>query len=334
MGERYSLKKAGIIGIGSYVPDRVVTNLDLEKMVDTTDEWIKTRTGISLRRIGPENACTSDMGAEAARKALEHARLSPENIDLIIVASASPDMIFPSTACIIQSKIGASNAAAFDIQAGCTGFVYALTCAVQFIVSGMYKNILVVGAEMLSRITDWEDRNTCVLFGDGAGAVVISEVEEGGILSSYLGADGTGADLLILPAGGSKEPASIDTVAKRRHFIQMNGNEVFKFAVRILEEAARKATEKANLSMNDVDYIVPHQANIRIIDAAVKRLKFPREQLVMNLDRYGNMSSASIPVALDEAYRDKRIKRGDIVLLVGFGAGLTWGANLLEWSID
>lgn len=328
------MKKAGIIGIGSYVPDRVVTNFDLEKMVDTTDEWIKTRTGISFRRIGPENACTSDMGAEAARKALENARLSPEDIDLIIVASASPDMIFPSTACIIQSKIGAFNAAAFDIQAGCTGFVYALTCAVQFIVSGLYKKILVVGAEMLSRITDWEDRNTCVLFGDGAGAAVISEVEEGGILSSHLGADGTGADLLTLPAGGSKEPASIDTVTNRRHFIQMNGNEVFKFAVKILEEAARIAAEKANLSMNDVDYIVPHQANIRIIDAAVKRLKFPREQVVMNLDKYGNMSSASIPVALDEAYRDKKIKKGDKILLVGFGAGLTWGANLLEWSLD
>lgn len=328
------MKKAGIVGIGSYVPDKVITNFDLEKMVDTTDEWIKTRTGISFRRIGPENACTSDMAAEAARKALENARLSPEEIDLIILASASPDMIFPSTACILQNKIGASNAAAFDIQAGCTGFVYALTCAAQFIISGFYKNILVVGAEMLSRITDWEDRNTCVLFGDGAGAAVISEVERGGVLSSYLGADGSGADLLVLPAGGSKEPASIDTVKKRRHFIRMNGNEVFKFAVKILEEAARKATEKANFSLHDVDYIVPHQANIRIIDAAVKRLKFPREHVIMNLDRYGNMSSASIPVALDEAYRDKKIKKGDKILLVGFGAGLTWGANLLEWSLD
>jgi 3-oxoacyl-[acyl-carrier-protein] synthase-3 len=243
-------------------------------------------------------------------------------------------MIFPSTACIIQSKIGAVNAAAFDIQAGCTGFVYALTSAVQFIGTGLYKNILVIGAEMLSRITDWKDRNTCVLFGDGAGAAVVSEVEEGGILSSVLGADGTGADLLALPAGGSKEPANPDTITNRRHYINMNGNEVFKFAVRILEEAARKAVEKANLTIEDVDFIIPHQANIRIIDAAIKRLKFPREQVVVNLDKYGNMSSASIPVALDEAYRDKKIKKGDKLILVGFGAGLTWGANLLEWNLE
>lgn len=328
------MKKAGIIGIGSYVPDKVLSNFDLEKMVDTSDEWIKTRTGISFRRIGPENACTSDLGVEAAKRALENAKLSPEDVDLIIVASASPDMIFPSTACIIQSKIGAVNAAAFDIQAGCTGFVYALTSAVQFIGTGLYKNILVIGAEMLSRITDWKDRNTCVLFGDGAGAAVVSEVEEGGILSSVLGADGTGADLLALPAGGSKEPANPDTITNRRHYINMNGNEVFKFAVRILEEAARKAVEKANLTIEDVDFIIPHQANIRIIDAAIKRLKFPREQVVVNLDKYGNMSSASIPVALDEAYRDKKIKKGDKLILVGFGAGLTWGANLLEWNLE
>lgn len=328
------MKKAGIIGIGSYVPDKVLSNFDLEKMVDTSDEWIKTRTGISFRRIGPENACTSDLGVEAAKRALENAKLSPEDVDLIIVASASPDMIFPSTACIIQSKIGAVNAAAFDIQAGCTGFVYALTSAVQFIGTGLYKNILVIGAEMLSRITDWKDRNTCVLFGDGAGAAVVSEVEEGGILSSVLGADGTGADLLALPAGGSKEPANSDTITNRRHYINMNGNEVFKFAVRILEEAARKAVEKANLTIEDVDFIIPHQANIRIIDAAIKRLKFPREQVVVNLDKYGNMSSASIPVALDEAYRDKKIKKGDKLILVGFGAGLTWGANLLEWNLE
>ncbi|HHW02910.1 MAG TPA: ketoacyl-ACP synthase III [Thermoanaerobacterales bacterium] len=328
------MKKAGIIGIGSYVPDKVLSNFDLEKMVDTSDEWIKTRTGISFRRIGPENACTSDLGVEAAKRALEHAKLSPEDIDLIIVASASPDMIFPSTACIIQSKIGAMKAAAFDLQAGCTGFVYALTAAAQFIGTGLYKNILVIGAEMLSRITDWEDRNTCVLFGDGAGAAVVSVVEDGGVISSVLGADGSGADLLALPAGGSREPASPDTITNRRHYIFMNGNEVFKFAVRILEEAARKAAEKANLTIEDVDYIVPHQANIRIIDAAIKRLKFPKEQVIVNLDKYGNMSSASIPVALDEAYREKKIKKGDKLILVGFGAGLTWGANLLEWNLE
>lgn len=328
------MKKAGIIGIGSYVPERVLSNFDLEKMVDTSDEWIKTRTGISFRRIGAEHACTSDLGVEAAKKALQNAKLSAEDIELIIVASASPDMIFPSTACIIQSKLNAVNAAAFDLQAGCTGFIYALTCADQFISSGLYKNVLVIGAEMLSRITDWEDRNTCVLFGDGAGAVVVSEVDEGGILAHVLGSDGDRSDLLTLPAGGTKEPASFETLKNHRHYIKMNGNEVFKFATRILEESVRKVLEKIGLPIEKLDYIVPHQANIRIIDAAIKRLKFPRSQVVVNLDRYGNMSAASIPVALDEAYRDKRIKKGNKVVLVGFGAGLTWGANFLEWSLE
>lgn len=328
------MKRAGIIGIGSYVPDRVLSNYDLERMVDTSDEWITTRTGISNRRIAADGASSSDLGVEAAKTALQSAGLSPANVDLIIVASASPDMIFPSTACIIQNKLGALNAAAFDLQAGCTGFVYALTCAVQFVENGLYKNVLVVGTEVLSKIIDWEDRNTCVLFGDGAGAAVVSEVEQGGVISSVLGADGGGAELLALPAGGSREPASLESVNNRRHYIKMNGNEVFKFAVRILEDATRKVVEKANLTLADVDYIIPHQANIRIIDAAVKRLKFPMEQVVVNLDKYGNMSSASIPVALDEAYRNRKIKKGHKLVLVGFGAGLTWGANLLEWSLE
>ncbi len=325
--------RAGIIGIGSYMPDKVITNYDLEKMVDTSNEWIIERTGISCRRKADDSICSSDLGAEAAKLAIKDANLKPENIDLILSASSSPDRIFPATACIIQNKIGAKNAAAFDIQAACTGFVYALTTAVQYIVGGQYKNILIVGSEVLSKVTDWEDRNTCVLFGDGAGAVVLSEVENGGVISSILGADGSGSELLELPAGGTKEPAGFDTVKNRRHYIKMSGNEVFKFAVKVFEDCTRKIVEKADLSLKDIDFIIPHQANMRIIDAAVKRLKFSRDRVVINLDKYGNISSASIPVALDEAFRTGRIKRGHKIILVGFGAGLTWGANLIDWNL-
>lgn len=328
------MKRVGITGVGSYVPEKIISNLDLEKIVDTTDEWIRTRTGISYRRIVENNLSSSDLGVKAALPALENANLSPEELDLIIVASTSPDMIFPSTACLVQEKLGAKNAAAFDIQAGCSGFVYALTCAVQFILGGLYKNILVVGAEALSKLTDWEDRNTCILFGDGAGACVVSEVQKGGLISSMLGADGMGADLLLLPAGGSLKPATIDTIKNRQHFIKMDGNEVFKFAVKIIEEATRDVVRKANLTIEDINYIIPHQANKRIIDAAIRRLKLSEKKVVTNLERYGNMSSASIPVALDEAYRESRIKAGDKIVLVGFGAGLTWGANLLEWNLE
>lgn len=325
--------RAGIIGIGSYMPDRVVSNFDLEKIVDTSNEWIIERTGITCRRKADESTCSSDLGAEAAKLAIKDANLEPEDIDLILSASSSPDKIFPATACIIQKKIGARNAAALDIQAACTGFIYALTTAVQYIMTGEYKNILVVGTEVLSKVTDWEDRNTCVLFGDGAGAVVLSEVECGGVISSILGADGSGENLLELPAGGTKEPAGFNTVENRRHYIKMSGNEVFKFAVKAFEDCTRKVVEKAHMSLNDIDFIIPHQANIRIIDAAMKRLKFPRNRVVINLDKYGNMSSASIPVALDEAFRIGRIKRGHKIILVGFGAGLTWGANLIDWDL-
>jgi 3-oxoacyl-[acyl-carrier-protein] synthase-3 len=325
--------RAGIIGIGSYIPDRVVSNFDLEKIVDTSNEWIIERTGISYRRKADDSTCSSDLGAEAAKLAIKDANLKPEDIDLILSASSSPDRIFPATACIIQNKIGAKNAAALDIQAACTGFIYALTTAVQYIMAGQYKNILVVGSEVLSKVTDWEDRNTCVLFGDGAGAVVLSEVESGGVLSSILGADGSGSELLELPAGGTKEPASFITVKNRRHYIKMSGNEVFKFAVKVFEDCTRKLVEKADLSLDNIDFIIPHQANIRIIDAAVKRLKFPRDHIVLNLEKYGNMSSASIPVALDEAFRIGRIKKGHKIILVAFGAGLTWGANLIDWSL-
>lgn len=325
--------RAGIIGIGSYVPDKVISNFDLEKIVDTSNEWIVERTGISYRRKADYNICSSDLGAEAAKFAIKDANLKPEDIDLIISASSSPDRIFPATACIIQNKIGAKNAAALDIQAACSGFIYALTTATQYIITGQYKNVLVVGSEVLSKLTDWEDRNTCVLFGDGAGAVVLSEVEDGGVLASILGADGGGSELLELPAGGTKEPASFDTIENRRHYIKMEGNEVFKFAVRIFEDCTKKVIEKSNLSLEDIDYIIPHQANIRIIEAAIKRLKFPREHVVINLDKYGNMSSASIPVALDEAFHTGKIKKGHKIILVGFGAGLTWGANLIDWSL-
>ncbi|SHM09181.1 3-oxoacyl-[acyl-carrier-protein] synthase-3 [Caldanaerovirga acetigignens] len=325
--------RPGIIGLGSYVPERVLTNQDLEKMVETSDEWIRERTGISFRRIADEDMATSDLAAKAAREAIEMAGVKPEDLDLIIGATVTPDMMFPSTACIVQHEIKATRAAAFDLSAGCTGFIYALTVAAQFVASGMYRNVLVFGAEILSKIVDWQDRNTCVLFGDGAGAAVVSAVESGGILESILGADGGGKDLLFIPAGGSKEPASFETVKGRKHFIKMNGNEVFKFAVKIMEESTRKVLEKANLTPQDVDLVVPHQANVRIIEAATRRLNISKEKVMVNIDRYGNMSAASIPVALYEAYKARKIKKGDKVVLVGFGAGLTWGANLIEWSL-
>jgi len=325
--------RVGIIGTGSYLPDSILSNFDLEKIVNTSNEWIVERTGISYRRKADDDVCSSDLGAEAAKIAIDRAGLSFEDIDLIISASSSPDKFFPSTACIIQSKIGAKNAAAFDLQAGCSGFIYGVTTAAQCIATGQFRNALVVGAEVLSKFTDWEDRNTCVLFGDGAGAAVLGQVESGGVLASILGADGGGADLLELPAGGTKEPASFETVKNHRHYIKMNGNEVFKFAVKILEDSVKKVVAKADLTLEDINYIIPHQANIRIIDAAVKRLKFPREQVIVNLDKYGNMSSASIPVALDEALNAGRIQKGDKIVMVGFGAGLTWGANLIEWSL-
>ena len=325
--------RAGIIGIGSYLPDNVVTNTELEKIVDTSNEWIVERTGILSRRTAEKHIGSSDLGAEAAKLAIKNANLKPEDIDMIISASSTPDHTFPATACIIQDKIKATNAAAFDIQAACTGFVYGLITAAQYIMTGLYKNILVVGSEVLSKMVDWQDRNTCVLFGDGAGAVVVSQVETGGVLSSVLGADGSGASLLELPAGGTREPASFETVENRRHYIKMSGNEVFKFAVKVFEDCTRQVVEKANLTLDEIDYIIPHQANVRIIDAALKRLSFPRNRVMINLDKYGNMSSASIPVALHEAFRTGRIKKGHKVILVGFGAGLTLGATLIDWNL-
>jgi len=322
----------GILGMGSCLPDKIVTNLDLEKIVDTSDEWIVDRTGIKARRIADEDTATSDIATKAAERALQDAGIPASEIDLIIVATATPDMMFPSTSCIIQNNIKAVNAAAFDLAAGCSGFVYGLVTGSQFIRSGLYKKVLVIGAETLSKILNWQDRNTCVLFGDGAGAAVLGQVPSGyGILGSHLGADGSGGNLLKLPAGGSREPASIASVTERKHFVHMEGNDVFKFAIKIMGEAALKALANAGLGPFDVDYLVPHQANIRIIQSAAKRLKIPLDKVMVNVDKYGNTSAASIPIALEEAVDQGIINTGDTVVLVGFGAGLTWAACVIKW---
>ena len=326
-------KMAGIIGTGSCLPDRIMTNQEMEQIVDTNDEWIRSRTGICERRVSDENTATSDLSTTAALRALENANLKPEDIDLIIVATVTPDMAFPSTACIVQKNIGAVNAAAFDLEAACTGFLYGLSIADNFIKTGFYKHILVIGAETLTKIADFTDRNTCVIFGDGAGAAIVSEVEEDyGILSTYLGADGRGGHLLSQPAGGSRIPATLESVQNRLHYIKMDGSEVFKFAVKIMGEAAEKALSKCGLNKEDIDYLIPHQANIRIIDAAVRRLKISSEKVYINVHKYGNMSAASVAIALDEANRTGCLKDGDIAVLVAFGGGLTWGAAVLKWK--
>lgn len=330
MGILYS---GGIIGTGSFLPPKIVTNRDLERIVDTSDNWIVTRTGIRERRIADPNTATSDMAAVAGERAIKNAGLTATDMDLIIVATATPDNNVPSTACLVQDKIGAGRASAFDIGAACSGFIYGLVTANQFIKTGVYKNILVIGAETLSRFTNWEDRNTCVLFGDGAGAVVISRVKEGyGLLSQYLGADGAGGELLKIEAGGSRTPASRETVEQGHHYLYMDGSEVFKFAVRIMASASEEVIKLAGLDYQDIDFLVPHQANIRIIEAARKRLKLEKEKVYVNLDRFGNMSAASIPVALDEGVQNKVIKKDHRVILVGFGGGLTWASALLKWA--
>ena len=302
-------------------------------MVDTNNEWIIDRTGISERRIVDDNIATSDIAVKAAQNALADAGVKPEEIDLIIVATLTPDMVFPSAACVVQNKLQAVNAAAFDLSAACSGFVYAMSVGSQFIQSGMYKKVLIVAAESLSKITNWEDRNTCVLFGDGAGAAVLGPVEEGyGILGVELGADGSGAEFLHMPAGGSLYPATLETVKNKMHYIHMNGNEVFKFAIKIMGEAAYKALEDAGLDTKDVDCLIPHQANIRIIKSAAKRLHLPMDKVFVNVNKYGNTSAASIPIALAEAVKERHFKKGDIIVLVGFGAGLTWASCVLKWS--
>ena len=323
----------GITGLGSYVPERVVTNEDISKLVDTSDEWIVTRTGIRERRIADEDVATSDLAVKAAELALKDAGIDAEELDLIIVATATPDHFFPSTAALVQKGLGASKAAAFDLSVGCSGFIYGMVTGANFISSGMYKKVLVIGAETLSKIVDWTDRNTCVLFGDGAGACVLESCDESfGILASELGSDGLNGDVLILPAGGSRKPATTETVNNKLHTIRMDGKEVFKFAVRVMEKSSMRVLEEAGLTQEQIDFLIPHQANMRIIDAAMKKLQLGKEKTHINLDKYGNMSAASVPVALDEAVREKKIKRGDEVLLIAFGAGLSWASVVMRWN--
>lgn len=326
------LRPVGIIGTGKYVPEKILTNSDLEKIVETNDEWIVSRTGIRERHIAAPHEATSDLAYEAALKALESAGMKAEDLDLIIIATVTPDSSFPSTACILQDKLGAKGAAAFDLSAACSGFVYSLATATGFIQNGMYNNALIIGADTLSRITDYTDRNTCVLFGDGAGAVILGEVPEGrGFQSFDLGAEGSGGSLLKMEAGGSRMPASQQTIDDKKHFIYMNGREVFKFAVRVMGTATERVLTKAGLTKEDIDLFVPHKANIRIIQSAMQRLDLPEDKCVINVDRYANTSAASIPLALVEAAEEGRMKEGDTVLMVGFGGGLTWGASVLKW---
>ncbi|MCM3625988.1 ketoacyl-ACP synthase III [Paenibacillus glycanilyticus] len=327
-----NLHPVGIIGSGKYVPDRILSNQELEQMVETNDEWIVTRTGIRERRMAAAEQATSDLAYEASLKAIEAAGITVEDIDLIIVSTITPDMFFPSTACLLQEKLGAKKAAAFDLSAACSGFIYGLATASNMIATGMYKHVLVVGAETLSRITDYTDRNTCILFGDGAGAVILGQVPEGrGFKSFELGADGGGGDLLRVSGGGSRLPSSAETVSAKQHYIHMAGNDVFKFAVRIMGGAAEEALRKAGMSKEDIDLLVPHQANVRIIQSALNRLDLPEDKCMVNLDKYGNMSAASIPVALAEAVEQGRVSEGDCLVFVGFGGGLTWGASVLIW---
>jgi len=320
-----------ILSSGSYVPEKVLTNFDLEKMVETSDEWISTRTGIKERRIAAKDENTSDLAYKASLKAIEKAKISVDDIDLIILATISPDAPMPSTACYLQKKLKAFNAVAFDISAACSGFIYGVSIAKAFISSGMYKRILLVGVEVLSRVTDWTDRNTCVLFGDGAGAMIFEASEtENDIVSTYLGTDGTHTDILNIPAGGSAMPTTKETVEQRLHFVKMLGKEVFKVAVSKMALAVNKAQELVGLTDNDIDLYIPHQANIRIIEAVAKKAGVTKEKVYVNVHKYGNMSAATTIVALDEAYREGRIKKGNLVELVAFGAGLTWGACILK----
>ncbi len=323
---------AGIVGMGVCLPEKVLTNADLTRMIDTNDEWIRERTGIQERRIAEDSQAASDLGVIAAQRALKTAGILADEVDLIIVATATADMQFPSTACIIQEQLGLKNTPAFDVTAGCTGFIYALTIANQFIASGFYRTVLVVGTEVLSKVTNWKDRETCILLADGAGAVVLRPAAPGcGILSMKLGADGAGGKELLLPAGGSRMPVTPELVEANQNKLQMNGSEVFKFAMKILPEVTEQALALADLHKEDIDLIVPHQANIRIIEAAARRLDLPMEKFMVNLDRYGNTSSASIPIAMHEAVETGRIKSGDVVVLTGFGAGLTWGSIVMQW---
>jgi len=323
---------AHITGWGMAVPEAILTNADLEKMVETSDEWITSRTGIRERRIAAKNESTASLAARAGLRALESTSLAARQLDLIIVASASPEHLFPATACLVQDALGATRAGAFDLSAACSGFIYAVQMAAQSIRTGAIDSALVIGAETLSRLVNWEDRETCVLFGDGAGAFVLEARDTpGGVLSGVLRSDGSGGSLLTVPAGGSRMPASVETLERNLHTIHMNGREVFRFATRVMATATREVVADAGLRMDDIELIVPHQANLRIIEAAARGLHLPIERFVVNIERYGNTSSASIPMAVCEAVEAGRVRPGDHLVLVGFGAGLTWGALALQW---
>ncbi len=325
-------RSVSIIGTGSYVPEKRLTNEDLSKIVETSDDWITTRTGIKERRIAAKDENTSDMAARAAFKAIEQAKISSEEIELILVATATPDMIFPATACFVQKKIGARNAACLDISAACAGFIFGLEIGQQFITSHTYDTVLVIGAEKLTSITNWTDRNTCVLFGDGAGAAILRHRGSAhGVISTHIGSDGQFSDILFMPGGGSRCPITRDNVDLNLNTIHMIGKEVYKQAVTAMIDASKKALDKAGLSIHDIACVIPHQANFRIIEAIADRLKIPLEKFYVNLDKYGNTSAAAVAIALDEANRSGRIKSGDYILMVVFGGGLTWASTVIEW---
>ncbi len=325
-------RTCSIVGVGSYLPHKILTNADLEKLVHTSDEWIFTRTGIRERHIAAADEFTSDLASKAALRAMKQAGITPDQIDLIIVATVTPDMIFPATACLVQRKIGAKRAAGFDLVGACSGFIYGLEVGQQFIMSRTYDTVLVIGAEKLSSIVDWQDRNTCILFGDGAGAAILQNRPQAhGLLTAVMGADGAKSELLTIPGGGSRCPASVASVNQRLHFIRMEGKEVFKIAVQAMLTAAKEAMSRCEVSIAQIKCVIPHQANRRIIDAVGERLGARPDQIFVNVDRYGNTSAASVAIALDDAVQLGRIQRGDLVLLVVFGGGLTWGAAIIEW---
>ncbi|MFP6738995.1 MAG: beta-ketoacyl-ACP synthase III [Planctomycetota bacterium] len=323
-----------IAGTGRYVPERILSNKELEGMVDTSDEWIVQRTGIRERHIAAEDESTSDLALQAARGALQQAGLDPLDLDAIILATLTPDTYCPAGACYVQHLLGAENACAFDLSAACTGFVYGITVGSSLVRAGVHSNVLVIGAETLSRFIDYSDRNTCILFGDGAGAAVLSRAEEGSesrLVDHYLRSDGSGTDLIIMPGGGSRQPASAGTVEGKKHFLTMQGSDVFKFATRSMQVLIETAIERNGISISDLDLVVPHQVNSRIIDTVLRKIDLPEDKIYLNLQRYGNTSAASVPMALHEAAEEGRIEKGNLVLLVAFGAGLTWGYNLVRW---
>src|SRR5437868_39118 len=327
-----SRRTVSIIGTGSYVPEKILTNADLSRMVDTSDEWITTRTGIKERRIAGKEEFTSDMAAKAALKAIKQAKISPTEINLILVATATPDMLFPATACFVQKKIGATNAACLDISAACAGFLFGIEIAQQFITSHTHDTVLVIGADKLTSITNWTDRNTCVLFGDGAGAAILRHRgSTHGVISTHIGSDGQFTDILFMPGGGSRCPITAENAHMNLATIHMSGKDVYKQAVISMLNASKQALEQAGLTTEDIACVIPHQANLRIIEAIADRLKIPLDRFYVNLDKYGNTSAAAVAMALDEANRSGRIKRGDYVLMVVFGGGLTWAITVVEW---